>query len=73
MLSISSCNVIHLAGSLQLNALGDIMMEHVASYLGQDPIGMKFANLFKNGQITLQGNLVTHCQIRNLYQSMLMF
>ncbi|XP_076806780.1 uncharacterized protein LOC143450217 isoform X1 [Clavelina lepadiformis] len=58
-------------GSLQLNALGDIMMEHVASYLGQDPIGMKFANLFKNGQITLQGNLVTHCQIRNLYQNLM--
>ncbi|CAK8698330.1 uncharacterized protein LOC143448853 [Clavelina lepadiformis] len=58
-------------GSLQMTAHADLMMEHVASFLGKDAIDVKFANLYKKGQTNLKGTVLMYCQIRDIYQNLL--
>jgi len=58
-------------GSLQLTAFADIMLEHVADYLQKDPIGIKMANFYQNGQKTFDGSILNDCTITEMCSSLI--
>ena len=48
-------------------------MEHVATYLGINPIVVKRSNLYKIGQHDLGGDPLQYCQLTSLYDRMWRF
>ena len=58
-----------LLASLQMTAAADLMVEHVASYLKKDPVDVKFANLYKIGQLNLKGETLMYNNYHATYES----
>ena len=54
---------------MQLLVSTDIMVEHIASYLGKDPIDIKFANLYKKNQVSIGNYELKYCNLKDIYTS----
>jgi len=58
-------------GSLQLTGTADQIMEHVASYLGKDPVTVKQLNLYKKGQLDFGGIPISSNNLEVIFKSTL--
>ncbi len=45
------------------------MMEHIADYLGTDVVQVKQANLYRDGQYTFSGDVMSDAHISDMYTS----
>nr|CAB3267786.1 xanthine dehydrogenase/oxidase-like [Phallusia mammillata] len=58
-------------GSLQLTGFADQIVEHVAKQLGKDPISVKRANLYKDGQVSFDGRTIKDCNLTRIHDKLM--
>ena len=50
-----------------MTGTAELIVEHVASYLKKDPVQVKLANMYKEGQADPDGTVIQHTDFRAVF------